>query len=244
MIRPSPPPRPGGLHHAALRAIQLLQSLCFTGVFLLCLCHPAWANGVDIDGFLRELEMKRGKINTFSARFVQKRTLAMFDEIKISKGILLYKAPRQMIWKYTEPDKTQMRLERDSVAFYFPDLEQIEIYPADRNGGNANFFFAFEASADELKESFEVAAGAGGEELTRIDLTPRAGQAPSQLKGLTLWLDDSDYLPRRIFIRDTSGDTTEIELSEVRVNEPIADEDLQFDAPQGTKIIENEPGGF
>jgi outer membrane lipoprotein-sorting protein len=38
-------------------------------------------------------------------------------------------------------------------------------------------------------------------------------------------------------IKELSGDITEIELSEMRVNEPIPDEKLKFDAPEGTEII-------
>ncbi len=244
MIRHSRPSRPGSLHHSVSSPIHFLQCLVLAAFVLFGIGSRAMANGVDVDGFLRDVERQRGKVETFSARFVQKKTLELFGDTKISKGTILYKAPRQMIWKYLEPDKTQMRMERDSVSFYFPELEQIEVYPAKQGDGASNFFFVFEASADELKGSFEVTIGRVDRQLTRIDLLPKVESIASQIMGLSLWLDKSDYLPRRILIRDVSGDTTDIEFSDIQVNEPITDDALQFDAPQGTKTIENGSGAF
>lgn len=200
---------------------------------------------MDVDGFLANLESRRGKMESYSARFVQTKTLDLFGETKISTGTILYKAPQRMIWKYQTPDRTQMLLERESVSFYFPELEQIEIYPVERGGGASGFFFAFEAGAEELKEGFEISIGASTDEKTnRVDLAPRAGSIADQVSGITLWLDRSDYFPRKIRIREISGDTTRVEFSEIAVNEPIADNEMQFDAPEGTTIIENDAGGF
>ncbi len=221
-------------------------SQCCAGAFLtlLCLHSHSLANGVDVDGFLSEFESRRGEVSTFSARFVQKRTLQLFDEVKVSTGTILYKAPRRMIWKYVEPDKTQMRILPDSVEYYFPELEQIEVYPTEKDGGASHFFFAFESSGEQLKKRFDVSIGRAGERLTRVDLLPRTESTASQLLGLTLWLDDADYLPRRIVVREISGDTTEIELSEIRVNETVGDGELEFDAPEGTQIIKNDSSGL
>jgi outer membrane lipoprotein-sorting protein len=153
---------------------------------LLCIDATSRADGVDVDRLLQDLEDRRGEINSYGARFVQKKTLALFDEEKISTGVMLYKAPRQMIWKYDTSDKTQMRIDGESVSFYFPELKQIEVYPAERGKGVSHFFFAFEASADELKESFEVFIGAvDNERLTRIDLVPKSDPIASELRDRT-----------------------------------------------------------
>lgn len=149
-----------------------------------------------------------------------------------------------MMWNYKTPDIMQMRLRSESVSFYFPDLEQIEVYPMSGKGGGAGFFFAFEATADELKESFEISVAAGGGKTNRIDLLPKAESVASQFAAVTLWLGEHDYLPRKILIRDKMGDSTTIELSEIKVNEPIADGEMEFNAPEGTTIIEGDSGGF
>ena len=198
----------------------------------------------NVEDFLRKFEKQRGKITTYSARFVQKKSLAVFNEQKVSTGVVLFKAPHQMIWKYETPDKTQMRVVGEEVSFYFPELRQIEKYPP-RGGSATPFFFAFEATADEIKRNFEVSVSpgeAGG--LIQAKLAPKSEQLASGLQSITLWLEESDYLPRKILISETSGDTTMIELSKVRVNEPIADKELKFDAPEGTPVIEADSGGL
>ena len=149
-----------------------------------------------------------------------------------------------MIWKYQTPDIMQMRVDREGVSFYFPDLEQIEIYPSNGSAGGSGFFFAFEATGEDLRESFEITVSAGKNKTSRIDLLPKSGAISSQLGAITLWLDESNYLPREILIRDKMGDSTTIELSDIKVNEPIADDEMEFNAPEGTTIIEGDSGGF
>jgi outer membrane lipoprotein-sorting protein len=210
----------------------------------LCLNSFAYGNGIDVDSFLRDMENKRGKVETYSARFVQVKTIALFDETKTSTGTLLYKAPQKMIWKYETPDKTQMRIEAESVAFYFPELEQIEVYPIKESGGASGFFSAFETGAEELKKNFEVSAYVATDSIYRVELVPKSEPVSSQISQITLWLKVSDYLPRKMRILEISGDSTAIDMSEIRINEPIADDELEFDAPKGTTIIEGDSNIF
>ena len=113
------------------------------------------------------------------------------------------------------------------------------------NQGASYFFFAFEASADELKKDFDISIGkAAEEELEQVRLFPTAESVAAQLQSITLWLRKSDYLPQRILIHEASGDRTQIELSKICVNEPIDDKEMQFDAPEGTEIIRADSFGF
>jgi outer membrane lipoprotein carrier protein len=199
---------------------------------------PALANGDSSQSFLEQFQEKRTKINTFTADFVQKKTLPLFDEEKISTGTVIFKTPYQMIWKYQTPDKTQMKVTNESVSFYFPSLEQIEVYRMNKSKGAAPFFFAFEATADEIRDNFTLAGPVASDGMKQVELTPKTEPLASQVTTVVLWLDESDYLPRKILINEITGDTTEISFSNIKVNQPVADEQLQFDAPEGTEVIE------
>ena len=89
-----------------------------------------------------------------------------------------------------------------------------------------------------------VSVAAGDENTNRIDLLPKSESVASQFAAVTLWLRENDYLPRKILIREKMGDSTTIELSEIKVNEPIADSEMEFNAPEGTTVIEGDSGGF
>lgn len=218
--------------------------LVATFLIYLLLNPVAYANGVDTDGFLQEFESQRGKVSSYEARFVQKKTIALFDEEKISTGSVIYKAPRMMIWKYETPDRTQMRIDSKTVSFYFPELEQIEVYSLEASTGASYFFFAFEATGAELKEHFDVMVGAADEDFNRVSLTPKANKEIAGLQEITLWLGKNDFLPRKIIIHERSGDTTEVKLADISLNEPVPDEELEFDAPPGTEIIEAGKNGL
>ncbi len=223
--------------------VKPARVLSLATVMLALVVTSAHANGTGSCPFLQELERERAKVETFAARFEQKKTVALFDEVKTSTGLLLYKTPYQMIWKYESPDKTQMRIDRESVSFYFPQLEQIEVYPMQPGQSGSYFFFAFEATADEVEKNFEVSEPEKRDKFTVLRLAPKTDPLASQLRSITLWLAE-DYLPRKILITEVSGDTTEVTLTDVRTNELIPEKELVFDAPEGTAIIRSEAGAF
>jgi outer membrane lipoprotein carrier protein len=223
---------------------QVLRCLYIAIGVVLCLHSAVRGECSDVDGFLHDFEKHRGNVETYSANFVQKRMMDIFGEERISTGVVLYKAPERMMWKYQTPDRTQMLVERESVSFYFPELEQIEIYALGKGEEASSFFFAFEAGADALKKTFEISLGADDEPLRRVELSPKPGADMSRLASLTLWIDKSDYLPREILIRDKTGDSTDIKLSDIKVNQPIADVEMNFNAPEGTTIVQGDSGTF
>jgi outer membrane lipoprotein carrier protein len=224
--------------------LRSLHGLCIAVVFLLCLNAHSHGQCESAKGFLHDFAKHRANVATYSAKFVQKRTLGLFGETRTSTGAVYYKSPQKMMWKYESPDNTQMLVERESVSFYFPELEQIEVYAVKEGEEASGFFFAFEAGADELEKSFEISTSDEGEEIRRVELLPKPGSGQSQLAAITLWLDRSNYLPREILIRDTAGDTTEIKLSEIEINRSIDDKVMKFDAPEGTAIVEGMSGAF
>lgn len=225
-------------------AFHFSQSFAIALMVLVCFNSVVEADGIDLDNLLQDMKNHRARVTTYKADFVQTKSLALFDQQKISSGVALYKAPRQMIWRYTDPDKTQMRVDNESVSFYFPELEQIEIYPLEEGRG-ASFFFAFEATVDELMQNFTIADYSVSEGmLNRLDLNPKSDTIAPGLKSIVLWLRNPDYLPEKILIREMSGDTTKIELSDIQVNMPLADEELNFDAPEGTKVIQAQSDLF
>jgi outer membrane lipoprotein-sorting protein len=149
-----------------------------------------------------------------------------------------------MIWKYETPDKTQMLVTNKAVSFYFPSLEQIEVYRMDQGKGAAPFFFAFEATVEEIKENFIISGPAKNQGLNRVELLPKTDPLASEVKNVVLWLSEKDYLPRKILITEVTGDTTEITFSNIEINRPISDKELQLDAPEGTEVIEGDESGL
>ncbi len=216
-----------------------LISVLFLGWFNL----SARADGQDAQGkFLEKFQQKRRNVATYQADFTQKKTLSLFGEEKVSSGEVLFKTPHRMIWKYQRPDRTEMLVTDKAVSFYFPSLNQIEVYKMTDGKGAAPFFFAFEATADQITENFSLVGPVDEGGLERIDLTPTKDPLASEVKTVVLWLSNKDYLPRKILINELSGDTTEITLSHARINKAIADEQLDFNAPKGTEIIEESSG--
>ena len=75
------------LHGRPLRIQPSLSYLAIAAILVLRADMPARANGAGVDPVLDDFQKKRGEVHSYTARFVQKKILTLFDETKISTGI-------------------------------------------------------------------------------------------------------------------------------------------------------------
>ncbi|SIN80571.1 LolA family protein [Halodesulfovibrio marinisediminis] len=77
-------------------------------VILLCLCllfscgAYAYAGTEEV---LDKLKTTMGNVQSLKCRFVQHKTLAMFDDTLESQGVLLFQSPDRLRWEYISPVK-------------------------------------------------------------------------------------------------------------------------------------------
>lgn len=175
---------------------------------------------------------------TLRARFVQTRVLTAIEEEERSSGVLYYRKPDRLRWEYSAPHRSWTVIAGDRGWAVFPDIRQVQRFEVGRSRAEGLLStIGFGACGPGLAKAFEttLASGAGGAPV--LSLTPRRPELAASITRIELTLDPNDHLPRDILLHDTTGDTTRIELSDVRSGVAIEGSLFQFAAPEGYSVV-------
>lgn len=218
---------------------------------VLCLA-PAVARAAvnDLDSFLHELDQRRPQIADITATFRQAKYAALFEDTKVSSGEFVYRAPVDMLWKYEKPDQSFLRVSADDVRFYFPLLEQIEVYPLDDKRNMTSLMSSFNQDSAQLRKQYEITFLPRGSakldfageavafpESPGIRLVPTDEGLAAQFSQIELWVEPDSFVPCAIIITEPTGDRTTFLFSDIHTNSGVDDAALAFHAPPGTDVV-------
>ena len=101
-----------------------------------------------------------------------------------------------------------------------------------------NSEYAFAAtpytSVPDLKRQYNITHVGDEGGMAKLELTPKAR---SSLQKLTLWVDQSSWLPTRYQVAESNNNVTTFTLSNLKVNGAIPDGMFKPDYPAGTKKV-------
>ena len=174
----------------------------------------------------RRLQQRYGTVRTLQASFVQNSggqrltgTIAVRgDAFRLDLGDQTLVTDGQTLWSYSRDDRQVVVQDYDegqvgfSVGQLFTDYLRV--------------FRATGAST----------ARVGGVAYDVLSLRPR--QSGSSVRDATLYVRSSDAVPSRVRVHDRNGGTLQFEVSNVRLNAPLAATTFRFDAPRGTETVD------
>jgi outer membrane lipoprotein-sorting protein len=74
----------------------------------------------------------------------------------------------------------------------------------------------------------------------RLELTPRFQRIAKRLKSMTLWIDDTTFLPVRLRYAEADGDTMEYRFEDLKQNGRIPEDRYVLQLPKGveTRVVD------
>jgi outer membrane lipoprotein-sorting protein len=205
---------------------------------------PAWgshANG-KLDEILANMQKAAGSITSIQAKMEQlkrdrnigglpekysgeiffKHTAKGNDKVKI-----VYSIPKgQTIWVVGE-----------TITLYQAEIKQAIVTTrsaAASKGDEFAFIATPYSSVPDLKRQYDIVYAGDDQGMAKLDLTPKA---KSSIKKLTLWVDQSSWLPVRYAVLEPSGTETTFILSGLKKNQGVSDSTFKVDLPKDTKIV-------
>lgn len=181
----------------------------------------------------------RAETATLRARFVQTRTFTALGDEERSAGVLLYRRPDALRWEYSEPDRSWTVVRGRKGWAVFPRIRQVQTF--DLGGARLDAVLAtvgFGACGPSLAESFEVTMppeAAGGPPV--LSLVPRRPELAASYARIELTLDPGDHLPRRVVLREVSGDEVRLDFLELRRGVPIDPSLFEFATPKHYSVV-------
>jgi len=144
------------------------------------------------------------------------------DKVKI-----VYSIPRgQTIW-----------IVGDRITLYQGEIKQA-ILTTRSAAASKGDEFAFVAtpykSVPELKRQYEIVYAGDDQGMAKLDLTPKT---KSSIQKLTLWVDQSSWMPVKYTVLEAGGNATTFTLTNVKKNQGVSDSTFKVDLPKETKIL-------
>ncbi|HZR84708.1 MAG TPA: outer membrane lipoprotein carrier protein LolA [Candidatus Binatia bacterium] len=156
--------------------------------------------------FARISAMQRD-VRAIRADFRQVKRIALLRDPLVSTGTLEFRAPDHVRWEVVTPEPLVVEIDGGSLRAGEPGnvakVEQEGALAVFRDLGEI-----FTATGNYAKR-FAIQAGAGDASFV---LVPRDPQIARVLSAVELTFDPANGVPRRVALREASGDRTEIDL--------------------------------
>ncbi len=171
---------------------------------------------------LERFVQKTSGISSMTCDFVQTKHISLLAEELKSSGSMTFRKPGQLRWEYTEP----------YIYRFIFNGERVFIGNDDRNNvieARKNSIFGTIARVmmntvsgriGELKNDFDISLE-GPATAHSINLIPKKREMKRLLSKVELTVDEKAGTITHIRLTEKNGDTTDITLSDIKLNTPV-----------------------
>ena len=206
-------------------------------LLLLELSFPLVAWALTAEEVADRVQATYKSFSDLQARFVQRATNRLSGMSQEASGRLFLKWPGKMRWEYENPEPRLFLIDGKTLWSHSPMERQA--VAQDVSGALSTGPIGILFGVGSLRRDFRVRrilhAGtrAGQEHL--LDLAPKGEDL--SFKRVILSIDRESFLIRRLTVFDLYGNTTVVELSELKVNGGLEDGLFRFSPPPGTDLV-------
>jgi len=204
---------------------------------------PTWgshANG-KLDEILANMQKAAGNITSIQAKMDQLKRDRVIGGIEKYTGEIFFKHTAKGNDKvkivYSMPKGQTIWVVGETITLYQAEIKQAIVTTrsaAAAKGDEFAFIATPYSSVPDLKRQYDIVYAGDDQSMAKLELTPKA---KSSIRKLTLWVDQSNWLPMKYTVVEAGGNPTTFTLSGVKKNQGVSDSTFKVDLPKDTKIV-------
>lgn len=217
---------------ANLRAVRSPASV----VWLFCALLAKAAAAQDPDAF-SELHRRAQKVEkslvTLRADFVETTESDLLVAPIVESGTILAARPIRVLLRYEQPEKKALLIDGNELRLVWFERGQVESLPIGKIQDAVDKYF-YQVSEEDLRGHFDVEVISDPElpGTHRVEMVAKRKQVEKGLERLQLWIaDDTLYPVKMRFVYPREAGSKTIELSNLRVNVPIDNDEFRIELP-------------
>jgi outer membrane lipoprotein-sorting protein len=201
-----------------------LPRLALVAAFLLLWLTPAVRAD---DALLSRWFATQAEIKTWSADFIQTRTLKALKEPLQTPGRVWFTTPDRFRWELGEPAQTIALREADAMVIVYPRLKRAERYALDEPGAGqwrdalTLLEAGFPRSRADLEKQFKIESFTTTGDAAELVLQPRSSRARKLIAQVRLVIGSADLQLRATELRFADGSRMRNDFSDARINPPL-----------------------
>jgi outer membrane lipoprotein carrier protein len=183
-------------------------------------------------------------IRTWSADFVQTRTLKSLTQPLTATGHVWFAAPDRFRWELGRPAQTIAVRARDELRVISPGLKRVERYPLSGNQTGqwrdalALLEAGFPRGEADLTAQFQILSQSVSNRICSLALQPRSAAARRMMPKITLDFGTDDFALRATELQWADGSTMRNDFQNARLNEPMDEALFAPEIDREFKIVE------
>ena len=224
------------------------SKLILTMICLLAAAVPATATRANgkLDEVLANMERVARTIKTIEANMDQEKRDMQIGGREIYAGKILFlhagKNTDKVRIDYSKPQGQVVVVDGNKIILYQPAIKQV-ILTTRQAQASQNQEFAFIAtpykSVPELKNQYNITytgdEQVGSASTAKLELIPKGA---SSAKKVTLWIDQSLWLPIKYQVVETNNNITTFTLTNLKLNGGSKGDAFKVKWPPDTKVVQ------
>jgi outer membrane lipoprotein carrier protein len=192
----------------------------------------------DANEILQRVETTAAGVRTLEADFTQNLRVPLLNTDQNSAGKLYQRKPDRFLMRFTDPAGDVMVADGRYFWIYYPSSDRTQVIRTSiaEGGEHADFQRQFLSNAtDRFVATLNGVENVAGRPAWALTLVPRRA---SPYKIVRIWVDREDYLVRRFEMTEENNSVRRVELSNLKVNQPLSDAIFTFTPPAGTHVFD------
>jgi outer membrane lipoprotein-sorting protein len=217
---------------------------CFITCALAALLWPTALRAVELNPVLTAWLAAQTNLNSWSADFVQTRSLKSLTQPLVATGKVWFAAPNRFRWELGSPAQTiAVRASNDLFVIY-PRLKRVERFPisGEAAGGWKDALALLEAgfprSAAELQSQYDILEQHVDKPVGRVVLQPKSASARRMMPQIQIEFDLTDFSLRSTTLQFADGSILRNDFSAAVMNPVIDPKLFSPEFPNDYKVVE------
>lgn len=211
-------------------------------VFALAASVPA----ASLNDVLARMDKRAQNFQSMTAQLTQLNHTEVINENETQSGSVRMKREKEGIVgrvDFTGPNAKIVSIRERQLQVFYPKSKVVEQYDVGKYGEQLDQFLllGFSTSGKELQRNYKVRLvgdeTVGGHPAFHLELVPKSKQALDIFKMAEVWLAEDANYPVQEKIHKNEQDYTLITYTDVKLNPPLSDKDLELNLPPGVKKV-------
>jgi len=200
----------------------------------------AAAQGPTIRELVERFDAAQSRVETLQALFTLTTRRAMLATPTVSKGTLYLQGTAFVHFAFQPPEELVLHLTPKSLVSYNPRTREGEALKIGFIKNANRKFMGLGQKLSYLSDYFrlELVDAKDTARPLHLQLTPRALSMRRRYQAVHIWVDRESWLPRAVHWIEKGGDTWQVDLGPLTVNQPLPTGVVGFRPPAEARMTE------
>lgn len=190
---------------------------------------------------VERFDAAQASVQTLEAPFTLTTKRALLKTPTATKGTLYLQGSDFAHFAFAPPEDLILHLTPKELLSYSPSEKQGEKLKVGHIIHANRKFLGLGQKLSYLSQYFEIALGTSSEVPGTwfLALSPKTLGMKRRMQAIDLWVDQKTWLPRRVLWVERGGDSWQLDLGTLKINQPLPSTVTGFQIPEGIPLAKS-----